>query len=386
MTGGRCMADDFLSDGFASISLSSQQARDATLLRASTDLFVQASERDQDTIRRYAELAAHLLPKVSPIDRASVALSLATIAETPSIVARLLARDDIAIADPVLRFSPALGPLDLLVVIAATGVDHHRLIAQRNNLPAEVIKALRIAGDTIVAAILDRASSSKTTGEKSELQSDSLTDDALASREATLAREVGHFSSTRFDGRRFLRLDRAARLRLMAEIATSPPVPRPRTTSTPPAQAFRSILGAAQMVGYARSGERELLVAAMAEILSLEPDFVEACLDDETGEPLAVLLKALSLDGAQAAQVFLLATPKVGLDTIAFFRICDLYAGMEPVVAETLAGAWRDNARPVPRHETVFADTADRDSRDDSGKAREPATRIDRERRTGSAA
>src|SRR5262245_51112363 len=98
------MADDFLAEGFQSISLASQQARDATLLRASTELFTQAESRDQDAIRRYAELATHLIPKVSPIDRAFVANRLSEIPDAPSSIMRLLAKDDIAIADPVLRF------------------------------------------------------------------------------------------------------------------------------------------------------------------------------------------------------------------------------------------------------------------------------------------
>jgi hypothetical protein len=52
------------------------------------------------------------------------------------------------------------------------------------------------------------------------------------------------------------------------------------------------------------------------------------------------MLKALRLDDIQAQQVFLLVAPS-GRDVSAFFPLSDLYAGMEPDVAETLVAAWR---------------------------------------------
>jgi hypothetical protein len=129
----------------------------------------------------------------------------------------------------------------------------------------------------------------------------------------------------------------------MAELATRPPIRRYGAPTGRIDRAFRTILGAAQIVGLARSGERQSLIAAIAGGLDLDTDLVEACLEDATGEPTAVLLKSLGLDNVQAQQVFLLATPKIGRDVTSFFRLCDIYAGMEPWVAETLTDAWRDD-------------------------------------------
>jgi hypothetical protein len=149
----------------------------------------------------------------------------------------------------------------------------------------------------------------------------------------------------------FIRLDRPARLRLMAELATRPPLRRYSGPGGRIDRAFRAILSAAQIVALARRGAYQALVEAVAGSLGVEADFVNACLDDATGEPFAVLLKSLGLDNVQAQQVFLLATPRIGRDVTAFFQLCDLYAGMEPSVAEILTEAWRESrtARP-PRH------------------------------------
>ena len=371
------MHDDFLAEGFASISLSTQQARDATLLRATTELFAQQPAHEYDAVRRYEEVVLHLLPKVGAAERAFVAERLSDRSDAPAAVVRMLAKDTIAIAEPILRTSPVLGSLDLLIVIAATGAEHHRLVAGRPHLPPEVVRALHIGGDATVAAILagrasiptiETSAASMPPGSEGTPAAEVHTAPADA---PAVRREAPAPTANRFDPWRYLDLDRPARLRLMAELATRPPIRRYGGQASRLDRAFRSILSAAQIVGHARNGQRTELVAAIADGLDLEADFITACLDDDTGEPLAVLLKALSLDSVQAQQIFLLSAPKVGRDANVFFRLCDLYAGMEPTVAEALIESWRETrVQPLPKHQPLFADT---DGRDRPAAATDPA-------------
>jgi hypothetical protein len=168
-------------------------------------------------------------------------------------------------------------------------------------------------------------------------------------------REIAGPNPAAVDVWQFLGLDRAHRLRLMADLTTRPP---PRRYSGPASrldQAFRSILGAAQVVGFARRGQRAELVAAIVEGLGLDVEIVMACIDDPSGEPFAILLKVLGLDNIQAQQVFLLATPSIGRDVTAFFSLTDVYASMEKSVAEILVAAWRGDLAGPPRHAPVFA-------------------------------
>lgn len=345
------MHDNLRDAGFGGFTPSTQQMRDSALLRATTELFVQELVHDRDEIRRFDELVTHLLPKVPVGDRAYVAERLAIRLDAPIGVVRLLAKDRIEVAAPVIRRSPVLGPLDLLAIIAATGSEHHRIIAERPGIGEDVQRALRISAGELPAS--ERA------GTPPALQVENEVEDSADPSLPNSARSAGE--GGRFDPWRFLAMERPQRLRLMAELATRPPVRHYAGPAGRLDRAFRAILGAAQIVGLARGNQRAQLISAIAEALAVEPRLVIACLDDATGEPLAVLLKALGLDSIQAQQVFLLSATIVGKDVSAFFRLCDLYAGMDPSVAEVLSEAWRVPVRAArPGHQPVFAENGER--------------------------
>jgi hypothetical protein len=360
---------------------STQQSRDAALLRATTELFTQDLSHDRDEIRRYEELATHFLTRVSHEDRAFVAARLSVRIDAPQSVMRMLAKDQPDIARHVIPCSPVLGALDLLTIIAATGPEHYRLVADRPNLAPEVEHALRLVADQAtldclngetaarhaLASLDDPGAESSQAGAEPE---DDRPDTRLDRSNRARVR------SDRLDVWQFLGLDPAARLRLMAGLATRPPVRNYSGATNRLDRAFRSILSAAQVVGFARKGDREALVDSVADGLGLDNDIVIACLDDASGEPAAVLLKGLSLDNIQAQQVLLLGTPSIGRDVNAFFRLTDIYAGMENWVAEILLDAWRNPASAQPRHEPHFAENALR--RQPSAGSERPAAERDR--------
>ena len=379
--------------GFGSFASSTQLMRDSALMRATTELFLEEEGHSPDEVRRYEEMVAHLLPKVTDADRVFLAERLASRADAPQAVVRMLAKDKIAIAAPVLRASPVLAALDLLSIIAATGPDHHRIIGERRGLPPEVRQALRISSDRALATVLDDIEAANVTpspapkpaaakptiataGAPLAIETTPATTDGTDDAELPPATSppspatrdpIGVRAPARLDPWSFIELEPTARLKLMGELANRPPPDRRHGgTSGRIDRAFRVILGAAQIVGLARRGEHHALVQALASSLELDRDFVKACLDDATGEPLAILLKALGLDNVQSQQVFLLATPRVGRETQSFFRLSDIYAGMEPSLAETIAEAWRESrlSKP-PRHVPHLAEN--------SGRAR-PAT------------
>lgn len=317
-----------------------EQQRSAALLRAATDLFVLDGSHDMDQLRRYEMLALHFLPLVGQEDRAFVAGRLCDQGDAPRAVVGLLARDGIAVADPLLRRSAVLDSIDLLAIIATTGSEHHRAIATRDNLGADVLRALKLAG--IIAAPARAAEPALPTSPV----------------EGPPRRTAFYYSSTTRDPWRFLALDQKGRRRLIAEIAARPPAADGTAQSSLAAdRAFRSILGAARIVGYARSGQLSAIIDTIVESLGLPADLVSLAISDSGGEALAVMLKALRLDDAQARQVLLLASP-TGKDTAAFFPLSDLYSGMEPEVAEALVDAWRQ-AEARARggaHQPHFAD------------------------------
>jgi uncharacterized protein (DUF2336 family) len=357
-----------LHDDLADLARSNQQTRDAALLRATTDLFVQEAAHDRDELHRYEELAIHFLPKVAVADRKVVAGLLALCPDAPAAVVRMLARDIIEVAAPIIRRSPVLQALDLLSVIAATGPQHHRLIARRMSLDDDVKRALRLTGDADVLGYLDDGQSMRSP------ETAVAAGAAPVSAPQTFAyRPVRDAAPDRLDPWRFLSLDRPARLRLIADLASRPPQRQSAGSASRLDRAFRSILGAAQIVGFARGGRLDALIGAIADGLELQPDLVAAAVNDATGEALAVMLKTLRLDDAQAQQVFLLATA-TGTDTATFFPLADLYSSMEPSVADALAEAWRTAGRSTgARHQPHMSDTGERARRSEGDLQRRPA-------------
>jgi hypothetical protein len=322
-----------LTDSLPESARVNEQKRDAALLRATTELFVLDVIHDRDEIRRYEEIASHFLPKVPAADRTFVSERLAICADAPPSVVRALARDVIEVAAPVIKHSSVLGPIDLLAIIAATGVEHHRLIARRTLLSPEVVRALRLTGDATIIAKLDQTPTASAKETPMERKIDTS---------AAAPAPAGIYRSNRLDPWRFLALDRPARLKLIADIASRPPPAAYSAPSTKLDRAFRSILSAAQIVGYARSGQVGPIIAAIADGLGLPSSLITQALHDHSGDAFAIMLKALRLDDIQAQQVFLLVAPS-GRDVSAFFPVSDLYAGMEPDVAETLVAAWRSS-------------------------------------------
>ncbi|CAN5366167.1 DUF2336 domain-containing protein [soil metagenome] len=341
-----------LADDLADIARANQQSRDAALLRATTELFIMDLTHDGAEIRRYEELAPHFLPKVAVADRIFVAERIAACADAPRSVVRTLARDAIEVAAPVIRRAPSLDAFDLLAIIAATGVEHHRLVARRSELPDDVKRALRLTGDSETIGYLDNGSAIRVVAPSAPVP------EPVKAAEPIVHRPPAQRDP--FDAWQFLKLDRPTRLRLLADIAMRPPMRRQAGSATLIDRAFRSILSAAQIVGFARTGKNAELVAAIADGLEIETAAVAAAVSDPTGEALAVFLKALRLDDIQAQQVFLLASP-VGRDVQAFFPLTDLFAGMEASTAETLCEAWRLAATErKTRHEPHLAENGDR--------------------------
>jgi hypothetical protein len=442
------MVDHFPPLGFGSFPTSTQLMRDSALLRATTELFLQEETHTPDEVNRFEELTAHLVPKVADQDRVFLAERLAARSDAPHAIVRMLARDRIAIAGPVLRASPVLGAFDLLSIIAATGVEHHRVIGERRGLTPEVRQALRISADRTLAAPVDEIEASKRMqagaarrpvaiglvpagGEEHPAAAPGVDEAAGISLDATPAagrdepavgslerpavrtmpgpggrspagadRPVEDYppltvhawaprqepgavrAASRLDPFDFVRLDRPARLRLMADLATRPPIRRYGGPGGRIDRAFRAILSAAQIVALARRGAYQALIEAVAASLDVETDFVKACLDDATGEPFAVLLKSLGLDNVQAQQVFLLATPRIGRDVTTFFQICDLYAGMEPSVAEILTDAWRESRmEKAPRHVPHLAENGHFPRPGTGDPTHAPASAADEQRR-----
>ncbi|WP_156911962.1 hypothetical protein [Kaistia adipata] len=486
------------------MAVSSQQSRDAALLRATTELFVLDKTHDQAEIRRFEELAAHFLTKVSPSDRAFVAERLARHEDAPPAVLRLLGKDLTEIASPVLRHA-ALSSFDLLAIMAASGPAHWRLIAARPDLAPDIIQALRLTGDAETIALLPppaevaapaptlaipraaepaaaqppsepqvataeiaadagpsvdeapvaaanqsvepkaaeplsafaaaRVLTASLSAELTALATEKPVPEGLSRRtfeqleqakaappaeaappaaveqkpkapaveqkpeapavaakpvvpvaaEAVepkapaapaIAAEIATAASSEpkaaapSASASFLALDRDARLALLKSLSGKPAAVTPRLTPAAVDNAFRAALSRVRLSMLARQRQRDALIATLAEGLRLDAADVKALLDDPSGEALAVLLKAIGLAEAEMQQVLLLANPVMSAAVETFFRLSELFGGLEKPAADRLVGQWRgeEAAEQAATHQPHFADAPRKDARPAAGE------------------
>jgi uncharacterized protein (DUF2336 family) len=108
-----------------------------------------------------ADLLVEILRDAEFDERQRVARRISTLAEIPNCLVRLILRDELDIAYPLLSDSTALSDADLLDCVRnATGA-HRRLVAQRRNVSEVVSEALTEAGETLVIEALLRNEQAK---------------------------------------------------------------------------------------------------------------------------------------------------------------------------------------------------------------------------------
>ncbi|HEY9218693.1 MAG TPA: DUF2336 domain-containing protein [Phenylobacterium sp.] len=101
-----------------------------------------------------ADLLVDLLREAQESDRQRVARRLASLSEPPATLVRLLLRDDITIAEPLLTECANLSDYDLIDCARETSLEHRRRIAQRRGVGELVADALIEAGEFAVIETL----------------------------------------------------------------------------------------------------------------------------------------------------------------------------------------------------------------------------------------
>ena len=288
-----------------------------TLLRVLVDLYIQLPMHTASEASRFTELVCRLLEHADQRTRIAIATRLASYSGTPSAVALRLAREEMAVAEPLLRLSKALGAAELHTILELKSVPHAIAIAARADLPQSV--AARIA--SFVPA--------------TSAQMDPAPDQPI--------------------GGRFLEAEQAERLQILAALDRLGPLEsREWRTSIPAAILDR--LEQAVM-------RREPLEFAriLEHSLDVPPPIAERIVSDPSGEPVLILLRALSAPVETVSRILLLLNPDIGQSVQRVFALTKLYATIAEPVAQYLAQAWRAQPRRHAQHQPQVAlDASDR--------------------------
>ena len=101
-----------------------------------------------------ADLLVEMLREAAPEDRQRVARRIAHLGEAPNALLRLLLRDEIETAAPLLADDSALSDPDLIDCVREAKIEHRRMIAGRRGISEMVCEALTDAGEVGVIDVL----------------------------------------------------------------------------------------------------------------------------------------------------------------------------------------------------------------------------------------
>ena len=299
----------------------------STLLREIVDLYIQQPMHTASEAARFTELVCRLVDHADQPTRIGIAARLAPYSGTPSGVALRLARDEMAVAEPLLRQSNALGAAELHSILDLKSVPHAIALAARADLPQSV--AARITGHA------PNSSAQTHYAQKSSAQADHTPDQSFAGR--------------------FLEAEQAERLQILEALARLGPLgSREWRTSIPAA-----VLDRLEQAVLRR--EPLEFVRLLEHSLNVPPPIAEHMISDSSGEPVVILLRALSAPIETVTRILLLLNPDIGQSVQRVFGLIALYETLDEQVAQYLAQEWRDQPRRRAQHQPQVAlDASDR--------------------------
>ena len=265
-----------------------------TLLRVLTDLYLQKPTHSTDDERYFTELALRLIDATDIGARSSLAARLASYASAPHDVVERLARDEIAVAEPILRCSPCLTAADLAAIAKDCGPAHAKVIASRN-----------------VPALSEQP---ETTTPSGALEN---------SIEASELTELFYTASSM--ERRLILIN--------LEYAASSPLPLAVTLER--RDVWRLELAALQhnLEAVMREFERALGISHLQ---------ARRVIQDELGEPVVVAAKAMELPSDVLQRMLLFVNPRIGELINRVYELAELYGEITVDAARRMIAILRD--------------------------------------------
>src|SRR5499427_11025257 len=272
----------------------------ATLLRVLTDLYLQRPIHTPEDEHYYTELALRLIDATEVSERAALAARLASYPSAPQPVLERLARDVVEVAGPILERSPSLGSGEVKARAEASGDAHGQSIATS-------------PGGASQAAQAHAAVNVAEASELSEL-----------------------FYAAKAPERRLILINLD-----YAPLIPSQPLPHIQRTDVwrlaLEHNAETPIHELERMLGFSRAQARRIV-------------------NDELGEPIVVVAKAMDLPADALQGLLLFWSRWVGQPVDRICELADLYAEISTDAAYRLIAIWREDKRaenePLP-HERV---------------------------------
>ena len=318
-----------------------------TLLRVLTDMYVQKGTHTRGEEEHFTELALSLLGGLDVPTRAAIAKKLAPYAQAPRAVISRLARDVIEVAEPILKHSPRLTGDDLVAVIRECGSQHAAVIGARNSAPPREEPAAS-RDDAHVLSLTPADMSAPAAGHEASLANIGETDPGDAAP-AELAARIEPLVL----GEYFLEASAAERRMLLANLDDG--------TLTRSEQAL--VASSQQTIAALEAAALELrpedFARGLETALKIPAATAQRIVADETGEPVAVVAKALGVPSDVLLRIILFLNPVVGHSVQRVFALVDLYDQLSAQAALHVVSSWQERPvatgeRRTARHQPVL--------------------------------
>ncbi len=305
------------------------------LLLVATDRFCHAGTYNRLTLEEYKEAFFGLVEKVSGATKQIICRSLADSSFTPQSIALHLAMEPLLISTPMLTRSTALGQLDMQQVINKKGVAYARILSSRPDIGQSLVTRLRQLDDEMVNQRLDRneAIAPQTTGVPT------MQDQKPIQQPQEHTGEESTFSARE-------KLMEAAARGGRLEQTTTQQAPSSNDEGYVRIADFGSALLTAATAG---SGQGMAILMQKHASLSLETAY--QVLEDDTGDTLAVLLKASDIDPALANRIQMLTFPSIGLSVQNAMRAIEFYKTLQTGSCQEAVAQWPKEEMLAPAHQ-----------------------------------
>ena len=340
------------------IQRGSAERRAETLARI-TELFLAGADRLSDEqVRLFDDVFARLIVEIETRALAELSRRLAPVGNAPvGVVRRLAQDDDIAVAGPVLRQSPRLDQTDLLALARTKSQAHLLAISGRREIDQPVTDVLVRRGDREVV----RGVAGNAAARLSETAFAALV--RRAGQDGVLAEQVGRRSdipphlfqrlviqaTAVVQARLLATATPAARAQIkqvLARIADEVGAATPRRDYTAAQQRVADLarngkLGESELGAFARAGEFEVTVAALAALCEVPIEIVDRLVTGGKPDPVLVLCKAMQYRWATVAAVMSL---RLMAGSPSLERACEQFERLSASTAQRVLHFWR--ARP----------------------------------------
>lgn len=352
-------------------------------------------------VRDFGRLVDPLWTKIAPETRRAVAAALSNSSRVPRAIVGRLVAEPVEISAPFLTSSPALEPSDLATLAASADGRVRKILESRVTAAAAAVPA-RGAPDKAAPvskpAEVPALSPSPAAVEVAPVAAaaSAKPEDPLAALAAAIARKPAAVAATRpgtvapqtlapeaeaipasLTAEGSADTDNADTRRGTTDPEAAPPAPEVlpplpatpllRARSAPPpadvpggtrADLVRETLRRLALAGRTAAGpvaepapklqdlvalavrqEAEPFYAGLRRKLMLPSDMLVKIAEDESGERLAVALKAMRAKSADALTILMMLKPRIGLDVEAFGKMQRYYQALKPEDCAVLTGS-----------------------------------------------